>query len=76
MRQCFASLDALVPRVLKLGVASTSAVSEPRTTAAAATKFPRFGDDAAFGAYGTDGRRRHGCWCVYVDIGQNTTMKT
>ena len=61
--------------MLKLGVASTSAVFEPRTTAAAATRFPRFGDDAAFEAHGTDGRRRRGCWCVYVDIGQNTERK-
>ena len=59
LRQCFAGLDALVPRVIKLlGVTSTSAVSEPRTTATAATPFARFPDGGAFGAYGTDGRRR------------------
>ena len=59
----FAGLDTLVPRVIKLGVTRTSAVSEPRTTATAATDFARFRDDAAFGAYGTNGRRR-GCWRV------------
>ena len=58
----------------QLGVTSTSAVSEPSTAATAATNFPRFSDDAAFGAYGTDSRRRD-CWRVYVDIGQNTKMK-
>ena len=57
----FADLNALVPRVLKLGVTSTSAVSEPRTAATTATAFPRFLDDAAFAAYGPDGCRcRHG----------------
>ena len=74
LRQCFAGLDALVPCVIKLGVTRTSAVSEPITTAAAATSFPRFRDDAAFGAYGTDSRCR-GCWCVYVGIGQNKTQR-
>ena len=58
LRPCFACQDALVPRVIKLGVTGTSAVSEPRTTAAAATNFPRFRDGATFGAYGNDGRRR------------------
>ena len=75
LRPCFACLDALVPRVMNVCVASTSAVFEPRTAATATTDFAGFADAAAFGAYGTDGRRR-GCWCVYVDIGQNTTMKT
>ena len=55
----FAGLDALIPRVVKLlEVTSTSTVSEPRTTATAATDFSRFRDDATFIAYGTDGRRR------------------
>ena len=70
----FAGLDALVPRVIKVDVTNTSAVSEPRTTAAAATNFLRFRNGAAFGAYRTDGRRRD-CWCVYVGIGQNTNTK-
>ena len=74
LRRCFAGLNALVPRVIKLGVTGTSAVSEPRTTATTATKFPRFRDDAAFGTGETNGRRD--CWCVYVDIDQNTKMKT
>ena len=60
----------------QLGVANTSTVSKPRTTAATTTYFARFGDDAAFGAHGTDGRRCHGCWCTYVDIGQNINTKT
>ena len=74
--QYFAGLDALVPRVIKIGVASTSTVSEPRTTATAATTFPRFRDDAAFGANGTDARR-HDYWCMWIV--QNTkdeNMKT
>ena len=54
---CFAGLDALVPRAAKLDVTSTSAVSEPRTSASAATDFARFSDGAAFGAYKSDGRR-------------------
>ena len=55
-------LDALVPRVMMLRVASTSAVSEPRTSATATTCFPGFLHGAAFGACRTDDRR-HGCWC-------------
>ena len=47
-----------------LGVTSTSAVSEPRTTATAATPFAGFPDIAAFGAYRNNGRRRD-CGCVY-----------
>ena len=74
LRQCFAGLDALVPRVIKLGVTITSAVSEPRTTATAATYFPRFRDDAAFGTHGTECRCRS-YWCVYVGKGQNTKVK-
>ena len=56
--ECFAGLDALVPRVMNLGATRTSTVSEPRTTATTTTNFTGFRDDAAFGAYGTDGRRR------------------
>ena len=56
----FAGLDTLVPRVINLGVASTPAVSEPRTTAAAATAFAGFPDNATCGAKQTDGLRR-GC---------------
>ena len=64
LRQCFAGLDALVPRVIELGVTSTSAVSGSRTTATAATNFPRSRDDAAFRACGTDGRRRDCCYSL------------
>ena len=73
--QCFAGPNAFVPRVIRLDVTNTSAVSEPRTAAAAATMFPRLRDDAALGANGTDGRRRGWC-CVNVVIGQNTNMTT
>ena len=60
LRPYFTGPDALVPRVIKPGVTSTSTVSEPGTAATAATDFPRFRDDPAFRAYGTDYRRR-GC---------------
>ena len=69
MRPCFADQDALEPRVVNVGVTSTCAVSEPRTAATTTTVFPRFRDDAAFEAYGTDSRCRD-CWCVDVAIGQ------
>ena len=52
----FAGLDALVPRVIKLCVASSSAVSEPRAAATTATTFVRFTHISAFVAYGTDNR--------------------
>ena len=68
LRQCFARLDALVPRVIKLGITHTSAVSEPRTTATAATRFSRFRDDTTFETYGTECRRR-GCWCLQYVCG-------
>ena len=58
MIQRFTGLDALVPRVMKLGAASTPTVSEPRTSTTATTVFARFHDGAAFGAYKTDGRCR------------------
>ena len=54
----FARPEALVPRVAKLGVTSTSAVSEPRTAATATTSFARFFNGAAFGACETDYRCR------------------
>ena len=65
MRPCVADPDALVPRVMELGVTSTPAVSEPRTAATATTACPRFLDGAAFAAYGTDGRRRGDYWCSF-----------
>ena len=52
--------------MIKVAVSITSAASEPRTTATAATYFSRFRDDAAFRAYGTDCRRPRGCWRFYV----------
>lgn len=57
LRPQLAGLDALVPCVLKLCVASTAAVSEPGTAATATTSFAGFIDGATFGAYGTGGRR-------------------
>ena len=54
---CFAALNALVPRVLKLCVVSSSAVSEPRTASTATTGFSGFRDGAALETYGADGRR-------------------
>ena len=75
LRQCFTGLDALVPRVTELDVTITSTGPEPRTTVTAATNFPRFRDDSAFGTHGTNGCRR-GCWCVNVGIGQNVKIKT
>ena len=56
--------------MIMFGVTSTTAASEPSATATAATYFPGFRDDAAFGAYGTHGCSR-GCWRVHVGIGQN-----
>ena len=72
---CFAGLDALVPRVMKLGVIGTSAVSEPRTTATTTTDFSRFLDGATLGTY-QPGCRRRDCSCVYAGICQNTKRKT
>ena len=69
LRPCFAGLDALGPRVMKLSVTRASAVSEPRTSATATTTFTGFLHGAAFGAHRTDDRRR-GCWCSYVGISQ------
>ena len=58
-----------MPRVIRLGVISTSAVSEPRTSATATTDYAGFPDGAASGAYGTDGRpRRRVCRYCYVTL--------
>ena len=67
----FASPDALVPRVLQIGGTTTSARSEPRSTATATTQFAGFPNVDAFGAHGTNSRRD--CRCLYVDIGQRHT---
>ena len=53
---CFAGLQALVPRVIRLGVTSTSTLAEPGATAATTTHLTGFLCDAAFRAYGTDSR--------------------
>ena len=57
---CFASLDTLVPRVLKVCVDSSPAVSEPRTATCTTTEFAGFLDGATCEAQGTDGRCRSG----------------
>ena len=61
LHPCFARPEALVPRVAKLGVTGTSAVSEPRTAATATTNFAGFSNGATSGARGTDDRRRVHC---------------
>ena len=76
LRQCFADLDALVPRVVELGLTSTPTVSEPRTTATATTDFPRFSDGTALATYGPSGRRGRDCWHIYVSIGKKIKRKS
>ena len=71
----FACLHALVPRVLNSCVTSTSAVFEPGTAASTATHFPRFRDDATFGAYGIDGRRRAFWWVFLWALVKDTKKK-
>ena len=62
LRPYFAGLDALVPRVMKLDITTTSAVSEPRTAATTTTAFTRFLDGTAFATFAPDDhRRRRGC---------------
>ena len=53
----FASLNALVPRVLKICVASSPAVVKPRTPTSATAAFARFRDGTTCAANGTHGRR-------------------
>ena len=60
LRPCFAGLNAVVPRVMNVCVASTSAEFEPRTAATATTDFAGFVDGAAFWAHETRDRCR-GC---------------
>ena len=64
LRPYFAGSNALVPRVIKLFVAITPTVAEPRTTATATTDFSGFVDGGTFVAYGTDGRCRD-CSCLH-----------
>ena len=72
---CFASLDALVPRVLECCVASCPAVSEPRTSTSAATEFAGFRDGATCEAYGAD-RRRRGSYCLNRGMMVKIEMQT
>ena len=66
LHPCLARMEALVPRVTKLGGANTSAVPEPRTAATAAITSAIFPDGAAFAAYRTDGCRRD---CLHIENG-------
>ena len=76
LRMCFAGLDSLVPRVIRVCVVSTSAVFEPRTSATATTSLARFVDGAAFGTYGTV-HRCCSCWCyMRTYIGKRRKEKT
>ena len=70
-----ARLDPLVPRVMKLCVTRSSAVSKPRTAATTATHFTRFLDGAAFGTYNTD-YYRPDCWCAILSSVNNTNRRT
>ena len=53
----FAYMHALVPRVLKPGIAITHTVLEPGTAPTATTHFIRFRNGAAFNADETESRR-------------------
>ena len=48
---CFAGLNALVPRVVQVGITSTPAVIIPSTAKSATTTFAGFPHGAAFGTY-------------------------
>ena len=68
--QRLAGLDPVVPRVAQFWVTSTPAVAGPRTAATAATDFPGFLNDAAFGACGTDNGRCRDCGFVCAGISE------
>ena len=71
----FASLHAFDPRVISVRVVAGPTIFEPSATGSATTKFAGCLDCSAFGAYGSDFRRRH-CWCLYVNtskINRETT---
>ena len=61
--------------MIKVCVASTSAVSEPRTAATTTTDFARFRNGAALRTHGTDSRLQ-GCWRLYVGVGQRHKGKS
>lgn len=67
LRPCFAGLDALGPRVMNVCVASTTAVSEPRTSATATASSAGFLDGAAFETYGV-GNRNRGCCRLFAGL--------
>ena len=54
---CFASLDALMPRVMQLCLASSPAVAKPGTAIGATAEFAGFLDGTTFDTRGTDCRR-------------------
>ena len=66
----FAGPNTLVPRVAKVRVPNTPAVTEPRTAVSTTASFARFLDGAARGAFWTDGRRRD-YWCWHVGNDQS-----
>ena len=61
--------------MVKLGVTSTSTVSEPRAATSTTTVFTRFPDGAAFAAYEHDACSRRGCWYLYVEFVKEANRK-
>ena len=70
----FARLDALVPCVLKVSVASRPTVTEPRTTTSATAEFTGFSHGATCEARRTDTRRCRG-YCLHVEKNQQRRKK-
>ena len=68
-QSCFASLDALVPRVLKLCVAISATASEPGTATTATAKFTGFLNSAALETCAIDVCCSD-CCCWHVQSGQ------
>ena len=73
MHPCCAGFDSLVPGMIKLCVASSATVFEPRTAATTTTNLTGFLDSNTFGAYGTG--NCCGCSGSYVEIGQRYKEK-
>ena len=69
---CVTGLNALGPSVTDVSVPDTSAVSEPRTAAAATAEFAGFRDNTACGAYWTNGHCRD---CLCGNVGEGKTYK-
>ena len=71
-----AGLEALVKRVMKLGIVSTSAFSKPRTPVTTATDFSRFSDDATFRTYGIGSSRCSECPRLSVATKHHVTRRS